>query len=402
MTEIMINSAPLKFQPYFRKADEKSDCPPCKCGWNNGRIDCDREAQAAYDFYTDEHPGWGGEIMAYLEAQGFRISVPGEDRKPIEIGAAKIEYREQMAVADRENRGRDGGNGRIDTDDELQSFFNAYEKDHPAKVNELAGDMDVHAMKVTGAERRLRLMVTPAFSLGSVRYNYANFPEAMRLVPPAPESYPPGLQNQPVEYRGKSTRPTDALSLKFTLDLFQYLTLNYTLLYSIGYKAGPGQEETENSIAGIKRRNPTNRIDGADATTFISFDKGGTSQVYTVGVYPLLAKVRSFDSSIGEAVTSGGWEYGLVVEAGAAKNNYAAYNGWDRFYYSPLTTAYEKQPLSRWGFAGGINFQMLGLGDPAKPGLVGGVGCGVNFELYPHGEYAVRANLISVPFGLEF
>jgi hypothetical protein len=401
MTEIIIGGAPPKFQPYLKKADEKSDCTFCKCGWNNGRIDCDREAQAAYDFYTDDHPGWGGEIRAYLEAQGFQIAVTGSDRKPIEIGAARIEYRRYMEAADRENKDRDGGNGRIDTDDELQRFFNAYEKDHPSKVNELAGETGVHAMNVTGAERRLRLTVTPGFSLGNARYNYDRFPEAMRLAPPAPESYSPGIQNQPVDYRGKSTRPTDAFSLKFTLDLFQYLTLNYALLYSIGYKAGPGQDETEMNIAGIKRRNPTNRIDGEDATTFISFDKGGTSQVYTVGVYPLMTKVRKFDFS-GSKVGSGGWEYGLVLEAGAVKNQQDAINGWDRFFWRRVVTVNDRQPLTRWGFAGGINFQMIGLGDPAKPGLVGGVGCGVNFEIYPHGEYAVRANLIAVPFGLEF
>ena len=70
MAEIIIGNAPLRFQPYLKRADEKSHYDS-RCQKGNGKIDCEQEARTAVIECSKYNQENSGEIEDNLVQSGF-------------------------------------------------------------------------------------------------------------------------------------------------------------------------------------------------------------------------------------------------------------------------------------------------------------------------------------------
>ena len=352
MTEIMIGNAPLRFQPYLKRADEKPNYDNL-CQKGNGKIDCEQEAITAVIECSKDNQENAGEIEDYLVQSGFYLS-----EQPVKIKSAP----EEPA-------------GSVKTD--------------PDPI-----------------ERSFRLLVTPGIGLSASRYNYGEFPDAMRNTPP--HFTDPGGQPGTVSYRSRGFMWSPAPSIKLTADLFQYLTLSYE------YSSNPSFGGITGGISDTELEQPylTNPhpLDPNGASTFIAYDKGLTSQRFTVGINPFIKqnKVEEFHiwkvSGNEHTAKGGNEELAVEVEGGVARESYALTNGWDHpwsYEYSGGIEVYQKQPVTKWGIAGGVNLRILQLGGSELPNFLLGLSGGASFEYYDKNSYSFRLTL-GVPFGWKF
>jgi hypothetical protein len=342
MEPITIANAPQKFRSCFETADNSY-------GNKNGRLDSDQEANEAAERccktnYDDCRP-----LRDELKAKGFNLAEPAWVRIPLDISRAPDKFKPYLRAGDLARIPPEGGDGRINSDHEMVKASDACLADNNCDLKEM-GRYLLNIVDPPVEERALRILITPAISLGYGHY-YSGVPggsETAAYVPARPDDIQNGRADSWVQTAGAKSGFVAEPRLELVIDLWQHLFVKYKLGISTLSCAGP-QDGYDNSVY------PT----ACFRRTY--------SNSFTVGFYPYFNSIFGPEHNARLLKTGKDYSprverknYGLFlgIEAGLAvsKFNYElGWHQWDSYYLDDNL----KRSAYRYGINLGTSAQLL-------------------------------------------